>query len=136
MCGRYVSPDEAAIERAWHVGRQNSNPFSRRFNVAPTSTVPFITGNESGQPEVSSARCGLIPSWWKEAKPPRYGFNAGFEEIATKQCGGSRCATRDVLSQRKAGMSGRRSSTLSPTRAKYCKESSRNSYICSSHELI
>ena len=84
MCGRYVSPDEAAIERAWHVGRQNNNPFSRRFNVAPTSMIPFIAGNKSGQLEVSSARWGLIPSWWKEIKPPRYGFNARFEEIATK----------------------------------------------------
>jgi hypothetical protein len=31
MCGRYVSPDTAAIERQWQIGRRNSNPFPRRF---------------------------------------------------------------------------------------------------------
>jgi putative SOS response-associated peptidase YedK len=44
MCGRYVSPDTASIERAWHIGRINSNPFSRHFNVAPTTTIPLIRG--------------------------------------------------------------------------------------------
>jgi putative SOS response-associated peptidase YedK len=42
MCARYVSPDTAAIERAFHIGRANSNPFPRRFNVAPTMTVPIV----------------------------------------------------------------------------------------------
>lgn len=42
MCGRYVSPDTAAMERAWHIGRSNSNPFKRRFNVAPTTTIPLL----------------------------------------------------------------------------------------------
>jgi hypothetical protein len=27
MCGRYVSPEEAEIERFWHIGRHNNNPF-------------------------------------------------------------------------------------------------------------
>lgn len=36
MCGRYVSPDEAAIERAWHIGARNNNPFRRLFNAAST----------------------------------------------------------------------------------------------------
>jgi len=42
MCGRYMSPDQAAIERPWHIGRQNSNPFKRRYNVAPTQAVPAL----------------------------------------------------------------------------------------------
>ena len=39
MRGRYVSPDDAAIEREWHIGRRNSNPFTRRFNVGPSATA-------------------------------------------------------------------------------------------------
>src|SRR5260221_680558 len=40
MCGRFVSPEEATIERYWHLGRRNSpNPFARRFNVFPTDTA-------------------------------------------------------------------------------------------------
>ena len=42
MCGRYVSPEEAEIERFWHIGRHNSNPFARRFNVSPTSIIPIL----------------------------------------------------------------------------------------------
>ncbi|MGE5130366.1 MAG: SOS response-associated peptidase [Sphingomonadaceae bacterium] len=85
MCGRYVSPDTAAIERAWHVGRGNSNPFARRFNVLPTTSIPIIRGKrETGELELAEARWGLIPSWWKQDKPPTYSINARAEEAATK----------------------------------------------------
>jgi putative SOS response-associated peptidase YedK len=43
MCGRYVSPDQAAAERAWHVGRQR-NPlaevFEPHYNIAPQRGNP------------------------------------------------------------------------------------------------
>jgi putative SOS response-associated peptidase YedK len=85
MCGRYVSPDIAAIERAWHVGRGNSNPFGRRFNVLPTTNIPIIRANaESGELELAEARWGLIPAWWKQDKPPTYSINARAEEAAAK----------------------------------------------------
>jgi putative SOS response-associated peptidase YedK len=85
MCGRYVSPDEAAIEREWHIGRQNSNPFPRRFNVAPTTQVPILRiSRESGELELTLARWGLVPHWWKEAKLPTFSINARAEEVATK----------------------------------------------------
>jgi putative SOS response-associated peptidase YedK len=48
MCGRYVSPDEVAIERMWHLGRDSPNPFAelmpfgRRYNVTPTTKVAVI----------------------------------------------------------------------------------------------
>jgi putative SOS response-associated peptidase YedK len=85
MCGRYVHPDAAAIERAWHVGRDNSNPFGRRYNVLPTTSVPTIrTDPESGAPELTTARWGFIPHWWKNARPPQSTINARSEEAAAK----------------------------------------------------
>ena len=86
MCGRYVSPEQAAIERAWHIGRHNNkNPFVERFNVSPTSTIPLLRlAPESGELELVPAIWGLIPVWWKELKPPRFTFNARCEEAATK----------------------------------------------------
>jgi putative SOS response-associated peptidase YedK len=85
MCGRYVSPAEAEIERAWHIGRDSSNPFPRRYNVAPTAQVPVLLRNpESDRLALYIARWGLIPHWWKDAKPPRLTFNARAEEAATK----------------------------------------------------
>ncbi len=85
MCGRYVSPEEAEIERFWHIGRHNNNPFGRRFNVSPTQTIPILRlDRETGEIELVSARWGLIPAWWKEAKPPRTSHNARSEEAATR----------------------------------------------------
>jgi putative SOS response-associated peptidase YedK len=85
MCGRYVSPDEAAIERVWHIGRHNNDPFSTRYNVQPTTTVPLIRRTQDSiELELTQARWGLIPHWWKDQKPPRLTFNARSEEAAAK----------------------------------------------------
>jgi putative SOS response-associated peptidase YedK len=85
MCGRFVSPDEAAIERAWHIGRHNNDPFRRSFNVQPASIIPLLKLDlESGELELATARWGLIPHWWKDAKPPNFTFNARVEEAPSK----------------------------------------------------
>jgi putative SOS response-associated peptidase YedK len=83
MCGRYVSPNQAAIERYWHIGRHNSNPFEERFNVAPTTMVPVVY-LEDGETALREARWGLVPHWWKQPKLPGMTFNARSEEAATK----------------------------------------------------
>ncbi|HEX5092205.1 MAG TPA: SOS response-associated peptidase [Burkholderiales bacterium] len=83
MCGRYVSPDQAAIERAWRIGRINSNPFPRRFNVAPTMEVPVLL-REDGVLALEGARWGLIPAWWKKDALPTHSINARLEEAAGK----------------------------------------------------
>ncbi|MEX0959542.1 MAG: SOS response-associated peptidase [Burkholderiales bacterium] len=85
MCGRYVSPAESEIERVWHVGRDSSNPFPRRYNVAPTALIPVLLRNpESDRLALHIARWGLIPHWWKDSKPPRLTFNARAEEASAK----------------------------------------------------
>jgi putative SOS response-associated peptidase YedK len=85
MCGRYVHPDDAAIEREWHVGRDRGNPFTRQFNVAPASTVPMLRRDpRSGELVLTGARWGLIPHWWKEAKLPNFTINARVEEASGK----------------------------------------------------
>jgi len=97
MCGRFVSPDEAAIERAWHVGRESNAPFARRYNVAPTAVIPVLhLDSRAGRLALVAARWGLIPHWWKESKPPGFSFNARIEEAASKPmwrdaCRGARC---------------------------------------------
>lgn len=85
MCGRYVSPEQSAIERVWHVGRDNSNPFRRRYNVLPTTAVPIIRRAGPGNaPELAEARWGLIPHWWSKPRPPTSTINARSEEAAGK----------------------------------------------------
>jgi putative SOS response-associated peptidase YedK len=85
MCGRYVSPEEAAIERFWLVRRGSSNPFLQRFNVAPTTTVPILMYDDDGALLMQPARWGLVPHWWSKDKLPSLTFNARSEEVAGKR---------------------------------------------------
>src|SRR5262245_37343489 len=86
MCGRFVSPEERALERAFGLGRRDSpNPFARRYNVFPTDTIPFLRlPSSSTRLELATGRWGMVPHWWKEAKPPKTSFNARLEEAAEK----------------------------------------------------
>lgn len=85
MCGRYVAPDTAAIERAWHIGRTSGNQLGIRYNVAPTMPIQILRGNPATRElELVEARWGFIPGWWKEAKPPASSHNARSEEAAGK----------------------------------------------------
>jgi putative SOS response-associated peptidase YedK len=85
VCGRYVSPEEAAIERAFHLGRRSGTPFKRRFNVFPTDTIAFLRlPSNSDELELAAGRWGFVPHWWKDAKPPKTSFNARLEEAAEK----------------------------------------------------
>jgi putative SOS response-associated peptidase YedK len=84
MCGRYVTPSEAAIERLWNLTK-GIPAFPRSWNVAPGATVPLLRlDRETGDLEVVTARWGLIPHWWKDEKPPGRAFNARAEDAAAK----------------------------------------------------
>jgi putative SOS response-associated peptidase YedK len=86
MCGRYVSPDQAAIERAWHIGRHNLPGILKRiFNVAPTTNVPILRrADGADEVELTVVRWGLIPHWWNKPKPPTFTINARSEEAAAR----------------------------------------------------
>lgn len=83
MCGRYVSPEQASIERAWKIHRSTGLDFPRRYNVQPTTEVPVLL-LDAGELVLAVARWGLIPQWWKQDKPPTYSINARLEEAAGK----------------------------------------------------
>jgi putative SOS response-associated peptidase YedK len=84
MCGRYVTPDEAALERFWTLDRRHWNPLASSVNVAPTDVVPIIRRARDGACELVAARWGLVPHWWNRAKLPSSTFNARSEEVADK----------------------------------------------------
>jgi len=85
MCGRYVSPDQASIERAWQIHRSSGLSFQQRYNVLPTTLVPIIRrAPDVDELELTQARWGLIPHWWKLAKAPASTINARSEEAANK----------------------------------------------------
>jgi putative SOS response-associated peptidase YedK len=88
MCGRYVSPNQAAIERHWHLGRDKSNPFAERYNVAPQQGnpafhVPVIRNDREGTPELAMMQWWLLPYWSKQPRVNYSTFNARIETVAT-----------------------------------------------------
>ena len=87
MCGRYVSPDQAAVERAFHLSRRQSGAlFERRFNVFPSATVPILRYSSAlKEVQLDAARWGLVPHWWKQdALPDRTNHIARLEEAPSK----------------------------------------------------
>ena len=79
MCGRYVSPDDAAIEREFNLVRFEWT-FPPSFNVAPTQNVPIIRWVE-GRPQGACIRWGLIP-FFAKGEPPKYScINARIETV-------------------------------------------------------
>lgn len=88
MCGRYVSPSEADIEREWHIGRDNNNPFPARYNVTPQqgnpeNYVPVIRNGEDGRPELVHMQWWLLPHWSKESRITFSTFNARTDKVST-----------------------------------------------------
>ena len=88
MCGRYVSPEQGAIERAWHIGRGSPGAFAARYNVAPqqgnpANYVPVVRRADAGELELVRLQWWLLPSWSREARIKYSTFNARVETVAT-----------------------------------------------------
>lgn len=81
MCNRYVSPDEAEIERVWHVG---SHDHWRGGGVYPRKLGPFVRAGADGSPHLVVGQWGLIPFFAKTPKLAYSTNNARSEELAAK----------------------------------------------------
>ena len=83
MCTRYVSPDQAAIERFWQVGRHNQPQWAG--HIFPRAQGPFLrSGGIAPECELVVGQWGLIPWFAKTAKLSYSTNNARYEEIAAK----------------------------------------------------
>lgn len=94
MCGRYVSPSQAAIERHYHLGRGQNNPypadssFAERYNVTPqqgnpAAYVPVIRCAADGSPEQVTMQWWLLPHWSKESRVNFSTFNARTDKVSS-----------------------------------------------------
>jgi putative SOS response-associated peptidase YedK len=97
MCGRYVTPTEAAMERAMDlrgrdIGRELGRIFAN-YDTRPTQSVPAIRQHgdtrevvrldDSGDRELVSLRWGLVPRWAKGKAGAYATFNARIETLRT-----------------------------------------------------
>jgi hypothetical protein len=63
MCGRYVSPAQAEIEREWSLPPGGGDPFETRYNVAPQqgnprNYIPVVRQAAGGAVELARMQ------WW------------------------------------------------------------------------
>ncbi len=82
MCNRYVPPDEAALERAWHIGRHNQPKWGSE--VYPRALGPFLCAGSSGRLDLIVGSWGLIPPWSKTPKLTYSTNNCRSEEAPAK----------------------------------------------------
>lgn len=83
MCNRYIPPDEAEIERFWHIGRTNQ-PQLWQAEIFPRSQGPFIRADSAGQRVLVVGQWGLIPHFAKSPKLKYHTNNARSEELPQK----------------------------------------------------
>lgn len=84
MCTRYISPDTAAIERHWYVGRDNAWRGGELFPRAPGAFIRAARHSAEPERELVVGQWGLIPWFAKEARLGYSTVNARFEEITSK----------------------------------------------------
>ena len=88
MCGRYVTPGQAEIERDWHYGWPGNSPergiVRIIYNATPTQRLPVFRIHEERGAELAQLRWGLIPSWAKDATIGAKMINARGETVAEK----------------------------------------------------
>jgi putative SOS response-associated peptidase YedK len=82
MCGRYVSPDDAAIEREFNLVRSSGLEIPMNFNVAPSQNVPVVRMLR-GARQLCTMRWGLVPFFAKGIPGPYSTINARIETIET-----------------------------------------------------
>jgi len=81
MCTRYITPDQAAIERSWEIGRRNQPMWAKE--LFPRALGPFLRAGDTGI-ELIVGAWGLIPTWSKTSKLTYSTSNCRSEEAAAK----------------------------------------------------
>jgi putative SOS response-associated peptidase YedK len=81
MCGRYITAQAAAFEKAVRLGKITWS-FEVSYNVAPTQQVPVVRF-DSGENVGTMMRWGLIPFFAKGEAPKYSTINARIETVET-----------------------------------------------------
>jgi putative SOS response-associated peptidase YedK len=87
MCGRYLIPDEADVEREWNA-RPGAIQYFQTFNFAPTQNGPVLIERE-GARAVELMTWGFQPFWakraWINARAETVLENRAFAPAAKRQ---------------------------------------------------
>ena len=65
MCGRYLTPDAAALERAWELSAPTG--YRQSYNFAPSQLAPVILPGDDNALALDLLIWGFQPHWAKRA---------------------------------------------------------------------
>jgi len=65
MCGRYLTPDEAALERAWNLHAPSG--YRQSYNFAPSQLAPVLVPGDDGGLALEMLTWGFQPHWARRA---------------------------------------------------------------------
>jgi putative SOS response-associated peptidase YedK len=82
MCTRYIPPDQAELERAWHIGRHNQPKWGGE--LFPRALGPFLRAGAGDDLNLVVGIWSLIPPWSKTSRPTYATCNCRSEEAAAK----------------------------------------------------
>jgi len=87
MCGRFLTPDEAAFERHWQLAPPEG--YRQSFNVAPTQPAAIIRKRRDGSRVAALFTWGFRPQWanrhWINARAETVFTSAAFKRAAAVQ---------------------------------------------------
>jgi putative SOS response-associated peptidase YedK len=78
MCGRYLTPDQAALERAWELRAPAG--YRQSYNLAPSQLAPVLSPIPAGGMALEMLVWGFKPHWAK-----RGWINARTETVFTSR---------------------------------------------------
>jgi putative SOS response-associated peptidase YedK len=84
VCTKYVSPEDAAIERFWQIRPSDAWFGSDMFPRAQGPSIRRIAAVDAPSRECIVGQWGLNPSFAEEATLPYSTLNARFEELTDK----------------------------------------------------
>lgn len=65
MCGRYLTPEQADLERAWNLSAPTD--YLRSYNLAPSQPAPVVLPDREGNRTLGLLKWGYQPAWAKRA---------------------------------------------------------------------
>lgn len=87
MCGRFLTPDEAAFERYWHLAPPEG--YRQSFNVAPSQLAAIIRTRRDGTRAAELFVWGFKPGWanraWINARAETVFSSSAFKRAAAVQ---------------------------------------------------
>jgi putative SOS response-associated peptidase YedK len=87
MCGRYLTPDQSALERYW--GLPAPPDFAQSYNVAPSQPAPLIRVDREGHRRLGMLTWGFKPPWsdkaWINARSETVFRTKAFASAAEKR---------------------------------------------------